>query len=230
MKIRSLIIFILLLYAIECDAQSLGIAPMFNHSSNGINISYTHYMQNKKWMLEAGLRTTINTYSINDNKQNFVNYQTGYAWRPWEYLALNTRMARRVVSYKSVSLYPMINLFLPYQSQLYKARYINLPGEVFETYWQAAISLEATIGLYLNIDISDSWSINACSGIGYYYHFYDDKGGYDRTINNHIINGRFFGDKRTKGGGEFVGLDGLPMMSLGLKYNIPPKVKSRNKE
>lgn len=220
------IVVVILLYSTSINAQSLGVGASVNHTSNGINLFYSDYLgKNDRWGYDAGIRVTINTYSLTKNKQNYIFYQTGYANKFCEFFGLNFRAYRKIIKYKNVRLDAQINLFTIYQSLLMKDNKYDYNTNTIisteEIYWKPAISFESTIGLQLQYNILPKIIISAASGIGFVYFNYQYESGWNRTSNTAAYwfrNG--LKPNKDRGDYEVAGLDGMPMMSIGLKYNL----------
>jgi len=222
------LLLVLAFGGITASAQSLGIGGSLNHLSNGILVFYSLPL-NEKWDVDAGLRIAVNTFSLNQNKQHYSYYQCGYAMHFPEYFGLNFRISRKLISYKFLRLDGMSNLFISRQSLL--SRQTDLPTYNIETgvwslnsdiyYTKASFSGELTVGLRLKVAVSNKISILAASGIGIDLMAYKHEG-YSFTTGQKfksvILDGPF---KRAKRGNyEMVGLDGLPMMFLGVTYAL----------
>lgn len=229
---KVLIALIATFYIATTNAQSMGIGGSFNHTSNGINLFYVLYSKKDKWNFEPGIRVMVNTYSINGNKNNYVYYQNGYANTLFEHFSLNFRLRRKLTTYKFIGLEAMSNLHLTYHSLFSKnkARIVGgVPGnparileidDVRST--EAGPGVELTIGLMLRLAISKKVQIYAGSGFGFMYMHYSNES-YSRALNAKVTNYVSFGKNR--GQHDYVGLDGLPMMTAGLIYRLPKNRK-----
>lgn len=225
--IKKIFLLLILLISVRTNAQSLGIGASFNHTSNGINLYYSNYLgKHNRWSYDAGLRITVNTYSLNKNLQNFIYYQTGYANNFGEHFSINFRSSRKVVAYKWIRLDAMANLHIAYQSQLIKFNNFfrddnNIIIPIDEVYWKPAMIGELTLGLLLQVAVSSRISITAASGVGICYLNYQYESGRSRTTNKkHSFMRSGLKPNKDRGYYDVVGLDGMPMMSIGLKYKL----------
>lgn len=207
-------------------AQDLGISGSVHHLSNGIDLSYTKHL-NKNWDFEPGLRIMINTFSINENKQNHSYYQNGYAMKFTEHFGLYLRLSRKLVAYKSFRLEAMANLLLTRHGLLQRTTDIptldstgwHLTDDI--TYFEPAIAGELTVGLKMKVCLSERIAIVAGSGIGmclmnYKHESVSMISGVKKRIIQ--LDGPFM--NKDRGVFEVVGLNGLPMLFIGATYQI----------
>lgn len=222
--------FLILAFALSIsfstDAQSLGIGATFNHTSNGINLFYSNYIgRNNRWGYDAGIRITVNTYSLNKNKQNFIFYQTGYAHKFLEYFGLNLKGFRKLIEYKNFRVDAQLNLFTVYQSLLYRDNTYDYNTNIVikseEIFWKPAIVFESTLGIQLQYKILPNITITTSSGLGIAFLNYQYESGWNRTTNNNVIWMRdALKPNKDRGDYDFIGLDGLPIISIGIKYKL----------
>jgi len=206
------------------NAQSLGIGSSFNHLSEGI-LLYYELPLNKNWDFDAGLRIQVNTLSLNKSRQDFAYYQSGYAMHFPEYFGLNFRISRKLIAYKMLRLDVMSNLLITRQSIMSKETDLltyNLNFGQYRTsdieYAKAAFAGELTIGLKLKVSLTNRLSVLAASGVGviimdYSHTTYSFKNGGTMKSSYFFIN-------KERRNFEWVGLDGLPMMFLGVAYAL----------
>lgn len=206
------------------NAQSIGIGGSINYASNGVNVFYSKLSKSKNWTYDAGIRVMVNTYSINANEQNYAYYQTGYANNLWEHFSLNFRVSRKLFRWRFVELDAMSNLHLTCHSILEKQNYTDSNNTIVRTeevYWKPSPAIELTIGLLLQVKISPKLSLFAGSGLGYIYFNHSYEGGWNRTTNTptQLLRDGLKPNK-SRGAHEYVGLDGLPMLTAGVKYSL----------
>lgn len=212
-KIIALVLFVLC-SQLHTSAQSLGLGASFNNQSNGAHLYYAKAI-NKNWDIEAGVRIMVNTYSLNENKNFNLFYQTGYAMHFPEYFGLNLRLSRKLVTYKMFRLDAMTNLLATHHSLLIKSRIPikdangNPTNKNYVLYYPPALSLELTLGLKLKIQLNDKIALMAASGIGINYFRYDLH--FRSKVKEPFLNDHSY---------EYVGLEGLPMMFVGATYSI----------
>jgi|GEM_PF-1214214 len=225
--IKHLIIAVILTgFSSSSNAQFLGVGASFDYTNNGINVFYSDYFGKKdRWSFDAGLRVTVNTYSLHKNKQSYLYYQTGYANTFWEHFALNINGTRKLVTYKKIRLDLMTNLRIAYQSMLMKIHDKDYLADTIvktnEVYWKPAPIIELTLGLKIQVEVAPKISIYAMSGIGICYLWYHFDEGWNRTANEKVTRPLFSNERtRERGDIEYVGLDGGPIISVGLKYKL----------
>ncbi len=217
MKKQILIVILLLLMKIPTVfAQAIGVKGSINHTSNGINLYYSQSSKNNEWNYDAGIRIMVNTYSLNNNFENYAFYQTGYANSFSEHFGLNFGANRKIISYKWMRLDAMSNLLLARHSLLYKnnAAFTDIPTE--KIYQKPAPVIELTLGLLMQAEVSPKVVITGSIGVGYAWFFYHNEEE-ERNIKGLLPTGL---QKPNNGNGEFIGLDCLPTLSLGVKYKM----------
>ncbi|GAA0548248.1 hypothetical protein [Chitinophaga japonensis] len=213
--------FALLLLSGVANAQSIELGAGINHLSNGFHLTYQLPTQSR-WAVGAGLRVMVNTYSLNENRQNHVYYQNGYASKLWEHFGLVGKFRYRIFHYRGLGLQASGNVLLTWHSLKAKNYLLTLPSGTYEHdifYTKPGLALEATIGLNLYYDISSKIRINAASGLGVVLLNYS-------RYSESLVTGRIHESFRmAKYQGrldiEYVGLDGLPMMYVGVAYKLP---------
>jgi hypothetical protein len=205
--------------------QQIGIGGIINHTSNGILLSFSPNIS-EKWSVDLGLRVMVNTYSINENKQQHIFFQTGYAQNIFQHFGLNIKGSRKLVGYKFIRLDVMANLLLTCHSRLIKSN-LYIPDTITgnyhvlqdELYTKAAPAIELTLGPLLSVDLSKRLSVSACVGYGIIYMNYKNTA-FSKVNNSsgQLINAS--NPNRARGYEELVGGDVLPMINLNCKYKL----------
>ncbi len=196
--------------------QQVSVGGSINYLSNGVHITYRLPSQSR-WTLDAGIRVMVNTYALNANRQNYVYYQNGYAANLWQHSGLLVRPQFRIFGYRHIGLNAMGNMLLSCHALKYKKH--RWPGT--EVYFKkAAPAMEATIGLNAYWNISKKIQINGGVGYGIALMCYSQHG-------MNLSTGQPFERIRMGKRGyqgrwdiEYVGLDGMPMFTLGVSYRL----------
>lgn len=203
----------------DASAQAIGLGASVNYQMNGIHVFYATPL-NKRWDFEGGIRVGVNTFAWNENKNDALFYQTGYAMHFPEHLALNLRLSRKLATYKILRLDGMANMLFSRNSVLGKFHNIPMPDDStgwylkdVVQYFDAAFAAEFTIGLKLKIMAGKNLDIIAASGIGIVYMDYSHQSLLQPDNQVHHNYGEGWNH-------EFVGLDGMPMMFIGASYKL----------
>ncbi len=196
--------------------QQVSVGGSINYLSNGVHLTYRLPSQSR-WTLDAGLRVMVNTYALNENRQNYVYYQNGYAADLWQHFGLLVRPQFRIFGYRNIGLNAMGNILLSCHALKSKTHWNN---EIDVYYVKAAPSMETTIGLNAYWNISKKVQVNAGIGYGIALLHYSQYG-VNLTTGEPVTTIRI--GKRDYQGRwdiEYVGLDGLPMFTLGVSYRL----------
>lgn len=221
-KIKTLsgLAMLLLLRTSALWGQSVEIGAGINYLSNGIHLTYQQPI-GERWTVGGGVRIMVNTYSLNENKQNYVYYQNGYATQLWEYIGLSAKLQYGFLRIGRFTFNAQSNMLLTWHGLKKK-----LHGPDFFTgeyvreimYTQPGLALEVTVGLNLAYNITQRYAINA--GIGYGIMLSNHSFHGRSLVSGRPIIGHQIGNQRERGALEYVGLDGLPMLYLGVNYSI----------
>lgn len=222
--LKNLLIPIMLLIAnvANSNAQGIELGASNNYMTSGIYLSNYRPVANK-WGLKLGVRTIINTFSINENKQSAVLYRNGFATKWWEFLGLTAAIQYRIIKIRNFSVNGEISTFFNWHGIKRHSRGMDIftGNMVYHVlYTKPSFVVEMTIGLNLEYTLSSRLSINAGSGVGilYSHHSFYSKslltGNTIRTIHLDVPS------SRERGIHEFTGFDGLPMLSVGARYKL----------
>jgi|GEM_PF-3083764 opacity protein-like surface antigen len=220
--IRAFLIFLsILIIQTRSYAQSVGAGLSFNHQGNGILLTYSK--SNTKWHMEAGLRIMYNPFGYYENKKNVLFYKAGHAFNLAQRFGINMAVSRKIISCKNVRIDVMANLLTTWHGMKYHIRryYSDTVGNRSTFHdintAQPAISVELTIGPKVEVRISKNISAYGFAGIGLTYMDYSiHRKSLLSGANIEQISHRF------PNGGEldWVGLDQLPTMRIGLSYSL----------
>lgn len=216
MAVLSIAILTVILQPTPSYGQQVAVGGSINYLSSGMYLTY-RLPSRSRWTMDAGVSVMINTYALNENRQNFIYYRNGYAANLWQHFGLLVRPQFRIFEYRQVGLNAIGNMLLSCHALKYKKH--RWPST--EVYFKkAAPSIEATIGLnaYWNI----SKRVQVSGGIGYgiallHYSQY----GVNLTTGEPVTTIRM-GRRGYQGRWdiEYVGLDGMPMLTVGLAYGF----------
>jgi hypothetical protein len=194
---------------------------MINHTSVGFGGMYCMNSPNTKWTYEIGLRSMINIYKYNNNKQNYVYFLNGYADNFWQLWGLNARINRKLVQYKWLRLDLMSNVLLTChalkdKNYLYNVTYDRMEHGI--DYFKASPAVEWTIGFKLSARISPAVGIFGTVGAGgiYLNHSHTGK---NLISGNTVIYANNMGFKN-RGDVEMAGTDRIPVLSAGIIYTF----------
>lgn len=227
MELRKLILLFCIqsIFFIKVNAQTMGINFLVNHLTNGVNIEYGQNLS-KGYSYNIGLKAIVNTFKYNDNKESFIYYQNGYAKKVYERFALNFRVNKSVYKYKRLKICLSLNTNLSYHSLLQNSSILYWDTTLLQNlirkdiiYTKPALSIEGTIGPNLSYKISKLFTLQTFVGFGGILMNYSYTG---KSMITGLEQRRFnpLHPQRTKGDFEFVGYDGLPVLLLGITYNI----------
>lgn len=216
MAVLSAAVLACILLQIPSYGQQVAVGGSINYLSNGMYLTCRLSSQSR-WTLDAGFRVMINTYALNENRQNFIYYQNGYAANFWQHFGLLVRPQFRIFEYRQVGLSAMGNMLFSYHALKSKTHWNN---EIDVYYVKAAPSMETTIGLSAYWNISKKIQINGGVGYGIALMCYSQHG-------MNLSTGQPFERIRMGKRGyqgrwdiEYVGLDGMPMFTLGVSYRL----------
>lgn len=211
------------------QAQSLSLGAGTNNTSNGVHLLYSGNKDFKaKWQWSAGIRVMINTYALNNNYQNYVDYQTGYASNFREHLGIMLNGSRKILGRQHKWRVDAM-LGFNYFHHSVKMKNYNYYGDIRElayvAYLPARPNFEAGLGLRFSYDIQKNLQLYAFGMMG--IHFYGNKvygfKGYfvepDGSKGEYIHNSYW-------GNFSMIGFEGLPMLGVGLRYQL----NTHNKE
>lgn len=225
-KSKILILTMHLLCNINTNAQYLGIGISTNHLCEGINLEYGKKI-NSKYHFESGLKFIVNTDKFNNNKQNHVFYQNGYANNNYERISVYARLSRKIIGYKKFELDIMSNILISYHSLLEKSAFFVADSTPTGTatyqrdilYTRPAICVELTIGPKIQFHINNTLKVKLISGVGAIYMNYSHEG--ISKITGLPFNSIGFRPPFEKRGAiEFVGYGTLPFLYFGIDYKI----------
>jgi hypothetical protein len=220
-KLLMTFIVIVLLSKNNASAQSIELGAAINHLSNGFQLSGQQPIV-KRWVVGGGLRVMVNTYSINENEQNYAYYQNGYAAHLWDHFGLVGRVQFRLLKVYRFTLNAQGNMLITWcglKDRLYV--YDFTVGEKIRdvTYTNPVLALETTIGLNLKCDVSKRVAINTAIGFGI---MLSDHSFYNRSLTTgmHGKSVQLEHPNRIRGAMEYIGLDGLPTIYFGVAYRL----------
>ena len=216
MAVLSTAVLACILLQIPSYGQQVAIGGSINYLSNGMYLTCRLPSQSR-WTLDAGLRVMVNTYALNENRQNYVYYQNGYAADLWQHFGLLVRPQFRIFGYRNIGLNAMGNILLSCHALKSKS---HVKPQMAVYYTKASPSMETMIGLSAYWNITNKIQISG--GIGYgiallYYSQY----GVNLTTGEPVTTIRM-GKRGYQGRWdiEYVGLDGMPMFTLGVSYRL----------
>lgn len=200
--------------ASTAGAQSLELGAGFNHLSSGFQLLYQLPSQSR-WTAGAGLRVMVNTYALNENKEDHFYYQNGYAAELWEHFGLTGKVRFKIVECYNIGLEATSSMLLTWHGL--KRRSSNGQDIV---YTNPGLALEAIIGPGLYYNVSKRLRVTLTSGLGVCItdHYTRDK--------KSLATGETVNIRRATGYNgpydiEYVGIGGgLPMIYAGVVYKL----------
>lgn len=231
MKKTAILVLCLIVFC-TAQAQKIGLGGVINHTSTGMLLNYSTAL-NKRWNCDIGLRYFSKVNLNGNNDIGYSTYQQGYIEHFWERFGLNTRISRKMITYKFFRLDFMANLLLTCESRLDTAPSFGVDPNTGQyiidhlmIYYKASPGIELSFGPQLYITLSPKVTIQTAVGYGLIYMNYS-RIGWSRKYNMPVDGTYQYlvdpfnmnGWKRGDFGG--VGFDGtLPMMHLAVQYDI----------
>jgi len=176
------------------------------------------------WQWNAGIRVTINTYSWNNNYENYTEYQTGYANSFIEHFGLMLNGSRKLLGGKHRwRVDATMGGFYIRQSKKSNSYRLGRPKE-FEGvhYFPARSNFEFGLGFQFSYNLKQNIQLYTYARLG--IHFYDKFIFNEEGTITHPdgregqLNMLDFGTKVS-----MVGFDGIPNLGLGVRYQFQKK-------
>jgi hypothetical protein len=214
-------VFALLILGSRAVAQSIEMGAGMNYLSNGLSLT-CQLPATSRWEVGGGLRVMVNTYALNKSRENRAYYQNGYASKIWEHFGLSGRVRYRIFQGAKFGVDAFGNLLITWHGL--KRNTYDVPdittGQYNDDiiYAKPGLALEAVVGPNLHYDISKRIRLNAAAGMGVVVT------NYSREKQSLITGKPVLEHRATNYQGRwdigFVGLDGLPMIYIGVAYKL----------
>jgi hypothetical protein len=163
----------------------------------------------------------VNMYSVNKNEQNYSYYQNGYASALWEHFGLVGNARFRLLKVGRFTLNAQGNMLLTWHGLKAKTTALNITTgqrETHITYTKPSPALETTIGFSLKGTITKRIGAVAAIGFGVMFDYYSHEG--VNLVTGNPVTTYDLDTGWERGGYEFVGLDGHPMIYFGVSYSL----------
>lgn len=194
-----------------------------HHNLNGVHILYsTNKNPYARWQWNAGLRIALNTFVWQRNRQNHIEYQTGYAMNFGEHFGLYANGSTKIISIKQkFRVEGIMCATLSRNSKLYHiydyeyGTYNIIEHDIYKA--QPYTYFELGLGLKFSYQFSPRAQVYATSLLGIFIGPKIEKGvgilsTAPYTMFSHHLN--------KVGSWEMVGIEGVPIMSIGLRYQL----------